>query len=216
MTAIRRDAAILISAAAVIAVTILTVMALYPPIASVGLGAPGSYPLALFGVLVLGPAVGVLLTYAEGMSRRTVCLCTMPSTAVLWALAGQRFGPFLAPPAPGRRFFLRLADVEPVLYFGFATAALLIALLLKRAVGGTLDFQGFAQGSFGDATWMSLEAATQLLPPDGEVVIGECARPDLEPGIAGLPSIQKSARPGARADARLLRLSNSILNQLTC
>ncbi|NOT73242.1 MAG: type IV secretory system conjugative DNA transfer family protein [Hyphomicrobium sp.] len=210
MTALRRDAAILMSAAAVVAVTILTVTALYPAIASAGLGVSGSTPLALFGVLVLGPAVGVLLTYAEGLSRRTVCLCTLPSTAVLWALAAQRFGPYLAPPAPGRRFFLRLADVEPALYFGFATAAVLIALLLKRTVAGTLDFQGIAQGSFGDATWMNVEAATQLLPPDGEIVIGECIRPDLEPGIAGLafdPKIRATWGQGGRAPLATFKLN---------
>ncbi len=210
MTALRRDAAVLISAAAVIAVTILTLSALYPAIASAGLGVPGSYPLALFGVLVLGPAVGVLMTYADGMSRRAVCLCILPLTAVLWALAAQRFGPFLAPPAPGRQFFLRLADVEPVLYFGFATAAVLIALLLKRAVAGTVDFQGIAQGSFGDATWMSLEAATQLLPPDGEIVIGECARPDLEREIAGLafdPKVRSTWGQGGRAPLATFKLN---------
>ena len=210
MTALRRDAAILMSAAAVVAVTILTVTALYPAIASSRMGMPGSTRFALFGVLILGPVVGVLLTYAEGISRRSVCLCTLPSTAVLWALAAQRFGPLLAPPAPGRRFFLRLADVEPALYFGFATAAVLIALLLKRAVAGTLDFQGIAQGSFGDATWMSLEAATQLLPPDGEIVIGECIRPDLEPGITEVafdPKVRATWGQGGRVPLATFKLN---------
>ena len=210
MTALRRDAAILISAAAVIAVTILTVTALYPAIASSGLGVPGSTPLALFGVLVLGPLVGVLLTYAEGLSRRAVCLSTLPSTAMLWALAAQRFGPFMAQPAPGRRYFLRLADVDPVLYAGGATAAVLIALLLKRAVAGTLDFQGIAQGGFGDATWMSLEAAAQLLPPDGEVVIGECDRPDLDRAIAGIafdPKVRTTWGEGGSARLATFKLN---------
>ena len=210
MTALKRDAAILLSAAAVVAVTAATLFVLYQPRAPFPLQPPDAYPLALFGVLVLGPLVGVLLTYANGPSRRVVCLCAVISTVVLWALAAARFGPFLAPPAPGRRFFLRLADVDPVLYTGGATAALLIALLLKRAVAGTLDFQGIAEGSFGDATWMSLEAAAQLLPPDGEVVIGECARPDLETAISGRafdPKVRATWGQGGRAPLATFKLN---------
>ena len=198
MTALKREAPVVLSAVAVLTVTALTLGVLYPQAGLPGWPPPDIYPAALFGLLVLGPAAGVVLTYAEGM---------------LWVLVARNFGPFLAPPAPGRRFFLRLADVDPVLYAGIATAALLIALLLKRTAGGTIDFQGIAQGSFGDATWMSLEASTQILPPDGEVVIGECARPDLEKEIAGRAFDPKDR--GARVDAPHSRPSNSILNRPT-
>ena len=180
MTALKREAPVVLSATAVLTVTALGLLVLYPQVRLTGWPPQDIYPAALFGLLVLGPTVGVLLTYAEGISRRAVCPGALLSTAFLWALAITRFGPFLAPPAPGRRFFLRLADVDPVLYAGLVTTAVLIALLLKRTVGSTLDFHGIAQGGFGDANWMDLEAAAQLLPPNGEVVIGECARPDLE------------------------------------
>jgi type IV secretion system protein VirD4 len=210
MTALKRDAAILLSAAVVTAVTVLTLASLYPSLSPHPWQPSDVYPLALYGVLVVGPLTGVLLTYAEGISRRVVFLCALPSTVLLWALAAQRFGPFIAPPAPGRRFFLRLADVDPVFYAGGATAALLIALLLKRSVAGTLDFQAIAQGGFGDATWMSLEAAAQLLPRDGEVVIGECARPDLERAIAGLafdPKAHATWGEGGRAPLATFKLN---------
>ncbi len=210
MTRAKREAPVVLSAGAVLAVTALTLLVLYPPTYPPGWSPPDMYPAALFGLLVLGPAAGVLLTFAEGVSRRVVCLCALISTAMLWALAASRFGPFLAPPAPGRRFFLRLADVDPVLYAGGATAALLIALLLKRIVGGTLDFQGIAQGGFGDATWMSLEAAAQLLPPDGEVVIGECARPDLDRAITGFafdPKVRTTWGQGGRAPLATFKLN---------
>jgi type IV secretion system protein VirD4 len=185
MSALKREAPVVLSAVAVVTVTALTLGDFYPQAGPPGWSPPGIYPAALFGLLVLGPVAGVLLTYTDGVSRRAVCLGALVSTAMLWVVVAQSFGPFLAPPAPGRRFFLRLADVDPVLYAGGATATLLMALLLKRTVGSAIDFQGIAQGSFGDATWMSLEATAQILPPDGEVVIGECARPDLEKAIAG-------------------------------
>ena len=210
MTALKRDAAILLSAAAVAAVTAATLFVLYEPRVQPPWQPTDVYRLALFGVLVLGPFVGVLLTYADGLSRRVVCLCAVPATVLFWALAAQRFGPFMAPPARGRRFFLRLADVDPVLYAGGVTAALLMALLLKRTVGGTLDFEGIAQGSFGDASWMSLEASAQLLPSDGEVVIGECARPDLEKAIAGLafdPKAKATWGQGGRAPLATFKLN---------
>lgn len=85
-----------------------------------------------------------------------------------------------------------------------------MALLLKRTVGSTLDFQGIAQGGFGDATWMSLEATAQLLPSDGEVVIGECARPDFEKAIAGLafdPKVKATWGLGGRAALATFKLN---------
>lgn len=210
ITALKRDAPVVLSALAVLAVTALTLGVLYPDAVILGWPPPGAYPAALLGLLVLGPAAGVLLTYADGVPRRVVSVGALSSTVLLWTLAASRFGPFLGPPAPGRRFFLRLADVDPVLYSGGATAALLIALLLKRTVGSTIDFQGIAQGSFGDARWTSVETIHQLLPPDGEVVIGECARPDLENAIAGVafdPKVKATWGQGGRAPLATFKLN---------
>ncbi|MGO4684529.1 type IV secretory system conjugative DNA transfer family protein [Hyphomicrobium sp. 2TAF46] len=182
--------------------TALTLLVLYPQAYPPYVSPPDIYPAALFGLLVLGPTVGILLTFADVVPRRVAGLTGLLFTALLWALVAARFGPFIAPPAPDRRFFLRLADVDPVLYAGGTTAIVLIALLLKRAVAGTLDFHGIAEGSFGDATWMSLEDVSQLLPPDGEVVIGECSRPDLDRAIAGLafdPNDRSTWGEGGRA-----------------
>ena len=210
MTALKRDAPVVLSATAVLAVTALTLLVLYPQSRLTGWPLQDIYPAALFGLLALGPSVGVLLTYAEGVSRRAVCLGALLSTAIFWTLAITRFGPFLAPPAPGRRFFLRLADVDPALYAGIATSAVLIALLLKRTVGSTVDFRGIAQGGFGEATWMNLEAVAKLLPPDGEVVIGECARPDLDRAIAGRafdPKARATWGEGGRAPLATFKLN---------
>jgi type IV secretion system protein VirD4 len=210
MTALKREAPVVLSAVAVFTVTALTLLVLYPEVRLTGWPPQDIYPAALFGLLVLGPAVGVLLTYAEGVPRRAVCSGALVLTAILWTLAITRFDPFLAPPAPGRRFFLRLADVDPVLYAALVTSAVLMALLFKRTVGSTLDFQGIAQGGFGDATWMSLEAAAQLLPADGEVVIGECARPDLEKAIVGVafdPKVKATWGHGGRAPLSTFKLN---------
>ena len=202
MTGVKREAPIILSAAAILAVTALTLLVLYPRACPPYVSPRDIYALALFGLLVLGPTVGNLLTFAEDVSRRITGAAAFLSTALLWALAAARFGPFIAPAAPERRFFLRLADVDPVLYAGIATSVVLIALLLKRTVGSTLDFQGIAQGSFGDATWMSLEAAAQLLPADGEVVIGECGRPDADTAIRGVafdPKVRATWGQGGQA-----------------
>ena len=210
MTRAKREAPVLLSTAAVLAVTALTLPVLYPQVLQPYISPLDTYPAALFGLLVLGPTAGVLLTFAEGISRRAVCVGGLIVTAMFWALVAARFGPFIAPAPSGRRFFLRLADVEPMLYAGLAAAALLIALLLKRTVGSTLDFQGIAQGGFGDATWMSLEAVVQLLPADGEVVIGECARPDDEAAIKGLafdPKVRATWGNGGNAPLATFKLN---------
>ena len=74
MTALKREAPVVLSAVAVLTVTALTLGVLYPQAGPPGWPPPDIYPAALFGLLVLGPAAGVVLTYAEGVSRRAVCL----------------------------------------------------------------------------------------------------------------------------------------------
>lgn len=210
MTRVKREAPIILSAAAILAVTALTLLVLYPQAYPRYASPRDIYAFALFGLLVLGPTVGILLTFAEDVSRRIAGAAALLSTALLWALVAARFGPFIGPAVPGRRFFLRLADVDPVLYAGIATSAVLIALLLKRTVGSTLDFRGIAQGSFGDATWMSLEAAAQLLPADGEVVIGECGRPDADTAIRGVafdPKVRATWGQGGQAPLATFKLN---------
>lgn len=186
MSTSKGDAAVVAAVVAIVLVTALSLATLAPVFNSTFLPTDVAYPYALFGLLVVGPGVGVLLSYAHGFSKPWACGVSLGATALLWWLVAQQFGPFIAPPAPGRRFFLRLADVDPTLYAGGVTAAILIALLMKRAASGTLDFTSIADGGFGDARWMSLEAVAQLLPSDGEVVIGELTRPDRDQAIAGV------------------------------
>ena len=57
---------------------------------------------------------------------------------------------------------------------------------------------------------MNLEAAAQLLPPDGEVVFGEGARPDLDRAIAGLafdPKVRVTWGQGGRAPLATFKLN---------
>ena len=125
----KREAPVILSTVAVVVVTALTLPVLYPQVLQPYMSPLDTYPAALFGLLVLGPSVAVLLTFVEGVSRRAVCLGSLIVTALVWALVAARFGPFIASAPLGRRFFLRLADVEPMLYAGLAASAAFIVSL---------------------------------------------------------------------------------------
>ena len=57
---------------------------------------------------------------------------------------------------------------------GFAACA----FAARLSLGKTQVVKRAKKASFGDADWMPMKLATELLPADGEVVIGECYRVD--------------------------------------
>lgn len=181
MTIDRRQA---IPAAVAILVWALTLL-LWPAIA-IGLAGQMQYwflraePLP---VLVLPPAIGLATVAALPLHlRRPVALATLLTLLAVAAGYGLREYLRLAPYAEQYRMSLGalLPYLDPVALAGVVAGLALSACAARLSVVTGEPVKRAKRAPFGDARWMTIDAAAKLFPPDGEIVIGEACRVDRD------------------------------------
>ncbi len=132
------------------------------------------------GELAWPALIGLALGWSEHRARRIIAgLTALTSLAAWWWFFGGHWATLL-PPAEGQRFFLRLSEIDAGVYVGLVSATAIVALLVNRSLLGDYDFDAVAQSDFGNVRWMSMAAVEQLFPSQGEIVVGELYRPDLD------------------------------------
>ncbi len=185
------------------------------------------YYIALFCILISGAALGVIFGY-EGVYSWSVIgiICGGPLAALaacqtcgfdqrhraFWAglviyciaaplFAGQELVAVLSVKPAGMRLATAFYETGSLTPFGAMAGALALGVCGRLVFGANDGFKRARAAALGDARWLSMGHASQLFPPDGEIVIGETYRPDQErSGHAAFdPKDKESWGSGGRA-----------------
>ena len=134
-------------------------------------------------VLLFGPLVGLLTVWALPLHRRRpialASLLCLLIVAVFYALREYaRLAPLVATGTV--TWDHALAFVDMIAVIGALVGFMAVAVAARISVVVPEPVKRARRGTFGDADWLSMAAASKLFPPDGEIVVGERYRVDKE------------------------------------
>ena len=138
--------------------------------------------LADAAVVVAAPALGLLVSALQvgAGQRRLFAVATALFSLAIAGIAVPQWAVVLRARAADGSAIQAFVAHDPHLLVSVLVGVGCLALLGQRAFGGAEVFTRARSAALGDAMWLSMPEASKLFPPDGEVVIGEAYRPDLE------------------------------------
>lgn len=134
-------------------------------------------------ILILPVVVGLIVMASLPLHlRRPIPASTFLTYLVIAAIYGLREYYRLAPYA--KKYGMGVRDLAPYVDIwvvgGIGCAFLLTLIGVRMAAVKGDKIKRARKAPLGDADWMTMQAASKLFPPDGEIVIGECYRPDQD------------------------------------
>jgi type IV secretion system protein VirD4 len=133
--------------------------------------------------LLFGPLAGLLSVRALPLHRRrpvamASLLCFL---GVVGFYALREFGRLAPPVESGAVSWDRsLSYVDMVAVVGAVAGFMAVAVAARISTVVPEQVARAKRGTFGDADWLPMSAAGKLLPPDGEIVVGERYRVDKD------------------------------------
>ncbi len=133
--------------------------------------------------LLFGPLGGLLTVWALPLHRRRpIALASLLCFLIVAGFYALREYARLAPSvATGTVTWEHaLAFLDMVAVIGALVGFMAVAAAARISVVVPEPVKRARRGTFGDADWLSMAAASKLFPPDGEIVVGERYRVDKE------------------------------------
>ncbi len=133
--------------------------------------------------LLFGPLGGLLTVWALPLHRRrpialASLLCFLIVASVYALREYERLAPSVATGTVTWDHALAFLDMIAVI--GALAGFMAVAVAARISVVVPEPVKRARRGTFGDADWLSMAAASKLFPPDGEIVVGERYRVDKE------------------------------------
>ena len=134
-------------------------------------------------VLILPPAICLVVVAILPLHlRRTISLTGLLTLLAIGGFYG--IGEYLRLSPYADQYQMSFGQLLPyldvVVVAGTAVGLALSAFGARLSVVTGEPVKRAKRGPFGDAQWMTTQAAAKLFPPDGEIVIGECYRVDRD------------------------------------
>ncbi len=133
--------------------------------------------------LLFGPLGGLLTVWVLPLHRRrpialASLLCFLIVASVYALREYERLAPSVATGTVTWDHALAFLDMIAVI--GALAGFMAVAVAARISVVVPEPVKRARRGTFGDADWLSMAAASKLFPPDGEIVVGERYRVDKE------------------------------------
>ncbi|TKT75699.1 Ti-type conjugative transfer system protein TraG [Aquamicrobium sp. LC103] len=133
--------------------------------------------------LVIGPGATLIIVYVLPLHRRRPValvglMCLLGVAGYYISREFNRLSPFVETGVVG--WDEALSYLDPFVVAGAVAGFGLVAVCVRISVVVSDPVRRAKRGIFGDADWLSMNAAGKLFPPDGEIVVGERYRVDRE------------------------------------
>jgi type IV secretion system protein VirD4 len=153
----------------------------------------------------------LLLSWSGSERERKVgAFVGFVAVATTWVLFVRNNWAEILPLVDGKRRVWSLGLADDGVFWGLGVGLVATLVALHRANKSDYKFENVELGDFGFVDWMTIEKVSKLFPEQGEIVIGELYRPDLDTSNGGGefdPKVKATWGRGGKAKLAMFNLN---------